>query len=327
MAIDLITSAQRYLKTRVAGVNGLPVVAGDVNPIITAVNDILDGTTTLTEVEVGNGTAAAPSMSFTSDTDTGIYHPVTANQVAITAAGTGQVIFTDGTVEPLITNDIDLGTSSKLFKNEFVINLDAGASGTAGTVDVFPTTAARGKIAISAADSAGDTTTTITNASQAGARTYTIPDAGTSASFAMTEGNQTINGSKTFSSRIVSAGATASGTVATEGYLYTGTLVNTAGATPRTLDVLVGTALFNTIADTAAGTDVAATQVINNSFVTANTRAIVSVFSQTVAANSCFVVKNATMGSGTITVTLHNAGSATSGATGACGISFTLYQV
>lgn len=84
------------------------------------------------------------------------------------------------------------------FRNVDVVNLDAGASGTAGSVDVFPTTASKGKLSITAADSAGDTTTTIVNASQAGARTYTIPDAGAAASFVMTEGTQTINGAKTF---------------------------------------------------------------------------------------------------------------------------------
>lgn len=84
-------------------------------------------------------------------------------------------------------------------------NLDAGASGTAGTVDIFPTTASKGKIAISAADSAGDTTTAIVNASQAGARTYTIPDAGASASFVMTEGAQTLNGAKTIPAATLTA--------------------------------------------------------------------------------------------------------------------------
>lgn len=84
-------------------------------------------------------------------------------------------------------------------------NVDAGASGTAGTVDVFPTTASKGKIAITAADSAGDTTTTIVNASQAGARTYTIPDAGASASFVMSAGAATIGGAKTFSSALITA--------------------------------------------------------------------------------------------------------------------------
>ena len=87
-------------------------------------------------------------------------------------------------------------------------NVDAGASGTAGTVEVFPSTAAKGKLSITAADSAGDTTTTIVNASQAAARTYTIPDAGAAASFVMTEGTQTVNGAKTFGSAIVTAGMT-----------------------------------------------------------------------------------------------------------------------
>ena len=64
-------------------------------------------------------------------------------------------------------------------------------------MDIFPTTALKGKIAITAADSAGDTTTTIVNASQSGARTYTIPDAGASSSFVMLAGAQTLTGAKT----------------------------------------------------------------------------------------------------------------------------------
>jgi hypothetical protein len=72
--------------------------------------------------------------------------------------------------------------------------IDAGASGTAGSVDVFPSTASKGKIALVAADSAGNTTTTITNASQAAARTYTIPDAGAAAYFVMSTAAQTAAG-------------------------------------------------------------------------------------------------------------------------------------
>lgn len=86
-------------------------------------------------------------------------------------------------------------------------DIDAGASGTAGTVDVFPTTASKGKIAIVATANTGNTTTTITNAAQAGAVTYTIPDAGASASFVMSEGTQTVNGAKTFGSTITYSGA------------------------------------------------------------------------------------------------------------------------
>lgn len=60
--------------------------------------------------------------------------------------------------------------------------LDIGTSGSAGDIDIFPSTSAKGKIRLAAADNAGDTVTTVTNASQAAARTYTIPDASTSAS-------------------------------------------------------------------------------------------------------------------------------------------------
>mgnify|MGYP001604127846 CR=1 FL=1 len=58
----------------------------------------------------------------------------------------------------------------------------------------------KGSLVVKAADSAGNTVTTITNASQAAARIYTVPDAGGDASMVMTEGAQTINGVKTFGS-------------------------------------------------------------------------------------------------------------------------------
>lgn len=90
-------------------------------------------------------------------------------------------------------------------------NVDAGASGTAGTVDVFPATAAKGKLTIQATDSTGDTVTTITNAAQAAARTYTIPDAGADASLVMTEGAQTINGAKTFGAALAASTSVAIG--------------------------------------------------------------------------------------------------------------------
>jgi hypothetical protein len=64
--------------------------------------------------------------------------------------------------------------------------INAGSDGTAGTVEIWPTTASKGHLEIAAADNAGDTLTTITNASQAGARTYTVPDVGASANFVMT---------------------------------------------------------------------------------------------------------------------------------------------
>lgn len=96
------------------------------------------------------------------------------------------------------------------------LNLDLGLSaGGAGSLDIYPTGGTLGKLAITASDSAGDTTTAITNASQGGARTYTIPDAGESANFVMSEGAATIDGIKTFSVMpvIPSATVAATGTV------------------------------------------------------------------------------------------------------------------
>ena len=64
-------------------------------------------------------------------------------------------------------------------------DVNAGASGTAGTLDVFPSTASKGKIQIAAVDNTSNDTLTITNVAQAAARTYTLGDVGASAAFAM----------------------------------------------------------------------------------------------------------------------------------------------
>lgn len=115
---------------------------------------------------------------------------------------------------PGTDNSIDLGSSSKRWVNLFAKDIAAGdgTAGTAGSVNITPGTASKGKISITATASAGDTTTSITNASQAGARTYTIPDAGASANFVMSEGTATINGSKTFGSPVLLPDGSASAT-------------------------------------------------------------------------------------------------------------------
>lgn len=64
--------------------------------------------------------------------------------------------------------------------------VSVGASGTAGTLEVYPATAAKGKTTVTAADNSGNTTTNINTAAQSGARTYTVPDMGGNASMLMT---------------------------------------------------------------------------------------------------------------------------------------------
>lgn len=106
----------------------------------------------------------------------------------INTGGSALTGVTAGTVTASKAVVVDANKDIGDFRNLDAVNIDAGASGTAGTVDVFPTTASTGKLAISATDNAGNTTTTVTNDSQAGARTYAIPDAGASADFDMLVG-------------------------------------------------------------------------------------------------------------------------------------------
>lgn len=139
---------------------------------------------------------------------------------------------TAGTVKASKAVVVDANKDIGDFRNVDVVNLDAGASGTAGSVDIFPATAAKGKVAITAADNTGDTTTGIAVAAQAGARTLTVPDPGASASFVMTEGAQTINGNKTFGGSIIRASQqrvinTGAKVGATAGWSLGGGAVNT----------------------------------------------------------------------------------------------------
>lgn len=115
-------------------------------------------------------------------------------------------------------------TGTQTFSTIATTNIDAGASGTAGTVDVFPATAAKGKLQITCADQTGDTTVTLTTAAMAAARTITIPDPGAAASFVMTEGAQTVVGIKTFSSDVVMSAALD----------HNGTTIGFYGVTPAT---------------------------------------------------------------------------------------------
>jgi hypothetical protein len=103
-----------------------------------------------------------------------------------------------------------------------------------------PTTQTGG-LELKAADSAGNTTTTITNASQAAARTYTVPDAGASASFVMSAGASTLAGARTFSSALItSANVGSAGTNCTaveygDGYNHVTVLTMTAAELTPTI--------------------------------------------------------------------------------------------
>lgn len=87
-----------------------------------------------------------------------------------------------------------------------ITNLNVGASGSAGTLTVFPSTALKGWLSVTkSANASSNTVTNINVADQSGTRVYTVPDAGASASFVMTQGAQTIVGATTFSGGVTAA--------------------------------------------------------------------------------------------------------------------------
>ena len=86
-----------------------------------------------------------------------------------------------GTAPNLVYSLVTTPSSGGTFGGD----VQAGASGTAGTFISFPATGSKGKLVIAATANSGNTTNTITNASQAAARTFTIPDPGASANFVM----------------------------------------------------------------------------------------------------------------------------------------------
>jgi hypothetical protein len=148
--------------------------------------------------------------------------------VSVTTVSVAEALVLDGVTGGTVTASkalvVDSNKDLSALRTVVVTNLDAGASGTAGTVDIFPTTASKGKTQITATANAGDTTTTITNAAQTTTATMTIPDTNGSASFVMTAATQTVGGAKTFSSAIVPTGgvAAAGGFSATARCIHTG---------------------------------------------------------------------------------------------------------
>lgn len=114
-------------------------------------------------------------------------------------------------------------------------DIDAGASGTAGTVDVFPTTAGKGKLTLSATNNTGDTQTIITNAAMGQAETVSIPD-----SVAATDTFAMLGVANAFTKRQTTTDGIASGTARVIGGRCTS-------------QSATGTALTNSASETVLG--------------------------------------------------------------------------
>ena len=286
--------------------NSILVRAKQFNEMIDVLNEVIDGTTSLTEVEVGNGTAAAPSMSFTSDADTGIYRSA-ADEVAISTAGVGQVKVTDGTVEPITDNDVDLGTSSKEFKNLYLQGVITQSATTDSTTKDTGSIITEGGIGVEKAIFAGTTV----NAGTA----LTV---GTSATFAK-EVNHAISVATTTTAATVGGGLDLqAGTGATSG---NGGLVRVIGGTGGATVGSTGGAAEVTSGVSGAGTGPSGAVNIKSGAATDANTGVVTVESgvPTTTGNSGNIV----MGSGTGSATgntgtvIVSSGAATTGDSGA----------
>jgi len=129
---------------------------------------------------------AATQIGF----DSGAYMKIavtdTTGAVAITHAGSGKAVTWTTTGGFSFVGDTAI-TGTLGCSGTLSVGLDA----TAGTLELYPATTNSGTTTLTMEDNSGDTITNINVATQSGARTYTIPDAGASADFLMTDSYKT----------------------------------------------------------------------------------------------------------------------------------------
>jgi hypothetical protein len=81
-----------------------------------------------TTVSLADGTAAAPSLSFSADPDTGLYRQIAdSGVIRITNDGTETLRFTTTGLIPLATGTLDLGTGALAYQNVYTNNIGTSA--------------------------------------------------------------------------------------------------------------------------------------------------------------------------------------------------------
>jgi hypothetical protein len=115
------------------------------------------------------------------------------NYTDITTVGTVQAtkaVVVDGSKDVSGFNDVGIGGALTVTGAATVGGvIGAGEDASAGEINVYPATTSKGFVSITATDNAGDTETAIVAGAQAGARTYTIPDALASTDFMLGKQN------------------------------------------------------------------------------------------------------------------------------------------
>ena len=181
---------------------------------------------------------AAPELGFIDGVTAGT---ATASKALVLGASKEIATITSATITTLTAPTVN------------ATNIDAGASGTAGTVDIFPTTAAKGKVAITATDNTGDTTTTINVGAHATTRAYGVPDAGGNGKFVLGGGNAAV--------ALTGTGGTSTGTMTTLSAQVTSDSITTAGGATHVATITyTGVAATDIVLITKAGGSNSATE-------------------------------------------------------------------
>lgn len=189
--------------TGAAAVTGALTVTGAINstaPSAYALGTGISAGATQTQAGATLLTKEYNNVTTVATAQDGVRLPSAAAGLTVTVRNSGATVLK---VWPFLGDAIDalaadLGVEMAVGAENTFVAIDATTWKSSLKVSLHSPSTQKGSLVIAAADSAGNTTTTITNASQAAARTYTIPDAGASASMVMTEGAATVNGVKTF---------------------------------------------------------------------------------------------------------------------------------
>lgn len=276
-----------------------PISNGDVIMCLYSYNTGTNkGTLGIFTVSVSGATGQITVTNWANPGD--VLLPVTANNIAQFNGTTGQIY--DGSAAAVHGG-----------------NIQAGLSGTAGTLSSFPGTASKGSLILAAVANTGNTTTTISNAAMGQASVISIPDpAGATADFVLAPAalvNGNLNKSSGTAGLIVDAGIAATAVVvnnAANTFTGSGQIIlakanGTEAANAVTASGNAGVITTSSLS-TAGGASYAITWT--NTLITATSVILLTIMGGTNTTEN--ITLKATAGSGSSTLTIYNNTAATS---------------
>lgn len=165
----------------IAGLSNVKLMGGDLMSVYDYDADLSGGIDTVdldpSFIITDGNTLTVQSGGAISIETGGLLNAVTPVELAtIHSATAGTVVASKAVV-------VDSNKDALGFRNISATNVDAGASGTAGTVDVYPTTSSKGKLQIACTDQVGNTTVAVNVNAMAQATTLNIVDPGNSVGY------------------------------------------------------------------------------------------------------------------------------------------------